>query len=337
MNLKLAVLILLILGTSCTLLAQGPPPPPLNEKEVIRLLKSKQPHQQSSQEIMQRGVDFEITPDIEKTLRKAKAEDAFIEAVKQASPSARAARAASGGGPVVPPEEQRAILALQNELDPERALQLVKEFEQKYPTSSMLTYAYTFGANAYQQKGDYPQVVEYGEKSLKLKSDNLLSLMIVAGMLPEPQFLKGGDAEKATTLARAEGYANQALQLIDQLPKQVNETDENLQKRKAQLAQGPHSALGMVHLERSSMGLAGPDKDELAKAEQEYQTAVSMGERPNAQDYYRLGETRALLQKWDGAIEAFTKAGELGQGTVIKTYADQRIDDIRKKHPEAKR
>jgi tetratricopeptide (TPR) repeat protein len=323
-------LILLFLGTSPMLLAQGPPSPPLREKEVIQMLKSKQTHQQIGEQIMERGVDFEMTPDIEKQLRKAKAEDQFIEVVKQASPSARAARAASSGAASVTAEEARDMQAIRQELDPDRTIQLVNEYVQKYPNSSMLTWAYTFAANAYQQKNDIAHVVEYGEKSLKLKSDNLLSLIILASMLPQPQMLRGGDVDKEKKLTQAENYAKEALQLIDQLPKQPNETDEAYQKRKAQLGREPHAALGMIHLERSSMGLEGLDKDELTKAEQEYQMAVSMGERPNPQDYYRLGETRVMLKEWDAAIEAFSKAGELGQGTVIKTYADKRIEDIQK-------
>ncbi|MGH6629790.1 MAG: hypothetical protein ACREB3_08670, partial [Burkholderiales bacterium] len=143
--------------------------------------------------------------------------------------------------------------------------------------------------------------------------------------------MKGSDIDKEQKLTQAENYANQALQLIDQLPKQPNETDEAVQKRKAELSREPHSALGMIHLQRSSMGLMGPDKDELAKAEQEYQMAVTLGERPSSADYYRLGEARAALNKLDDAIQAFTKAGELGEGSVIKSLADQRIAELNKR------
>ena len=87
----------------------------------------------------------------------------------------------------------------------------------------------------------------------------------------------------------------------------------------------------MIHLQRSTMGLAGPDKDELAKAEEEYQQAVTLGERPNPADYYRLGEARASLGKVDEAIQAFTKAGELGGDSVIKTFSDQRIAELSKR------
>ena len=331
MKAKLAILVLMVFGLLLPLLAQGPPAQPLTEKELIDLLKSKQPQQQSAGVVQQRGVDFELTPEIEKKLRKAKAEDQFIEVVKKAGPSSRASQAAAGGGSVATPEEGRDMQAIQSELDPDRAIQLVKDFETKHPNSSLLTWAYFMGANAYQQKQDLEHTIEYAEKSLKLKSDNLMSLIVMSSILPQPQLMKGSEIDKEQKLTQAENYANQALQLIDQMPKQPNETDEALQKRKAELGREPHSALGMIHLQRSSMSLAGPDKDELAKAEQEYQQAVTLGERPNPADYYRLGETRATLGKIDDAIQAFTKAGELGEGSVVKTYADQRIAELNKR------
>jgi tetratricopeptide (TPR) repeat protein len=333
MNRLLISAIFLVLTTSPLLWAQGPPPPPMNVKEVIALLKSKQSHEQSVKIVMARGVDFELTPEIEKQLRKAKADDPFIQMVKESGPSERLAR---GGAPPIPPEEGRAILAIQDELDPDRKIQLVKEFEEKYPQSRLLTYAYSFAATAYQQKGDAPQIIAYGDKSLKLKSDNLMALIVMASILPQPQMLRGSESEKEKNLAQAETYANEALKLIADLPRKPGESDADLQKRKAQLNTEPHAALGMVHLERSSMGLEGPDKAELAKAEQEFEMATSTSSQPDAQDYYRLGEARSLEGKYDGAIEAFTKAAELGQGTVVKTLAEQRIDEIKKNRPASK-
>ena len=87
----------------------------------------------------------------------------------------------------------------------------------------------------------------------------------------------------------------------------------------------------MVHLELASDALVGPDKDELAKAEQEFKTAVTTTDRPDPRDYYRLGEAYALDGKLDDAIQAFTKASETGQGTMIKTYADRRVEEMKKR------
>ena len=54
---------------------------------------------------------------------------------------------------------------------------------------------------------------------------------------------------KDKKLSEAETYANQALQLIPNLPKQATETDDQVKKRKDALTADLHSALGMVHLQ----------------------------------------------------------------------------------------
>jgi len=202
----------------------------------------------------------------------------------------------------------------------------------------MLSYADMFAASAYQLKGDVEKSIEYGEKSIKLKPDNLMTLIILADLLPTPQAMKGASAtDKDKRLAEAEKNANDALQMIasPQFPMQPNVTDDQLKKRKDALSSDLHSALGMVHLQRSSEGLTGPDKEELGKAEQEYKTATATAEKPNPQDYFRLGEAYSMDGKVDEAIDAFTKASQTGQGGPIQTYADQKIEDLKKRKAAA--
>lgn len=341
MRSKSALLVILVSTASLLLAtrvatAQMPSVLPLTEKEVVDLLKGKVAPDQLIAAVNERGVDFDLTSDIEKKLRKAKATDAGIEAVRNQGPSARAARQAAGASGGVTPEEGQAFQAIKDELDPDRAVQMVQDFETKYPNSTLLTWVCTFAANAYQQKGEIERVVEYGDKSLKLNPDNLLSLIIMSAMLPQPQLLKGSDLDREKRLAQAEEYAKQALQIIDTLAQQPNETPEAHEARKKQLAVEPHSSLGMIHLQRSTMGLEGPDPEELAKAEKEYKLAVALSGRPNPQDYYRLGETLVLENKLDEAIQAFTKASELGEGTILKTFAVQKIAELTKTKEQPK-
>lgn len=326
--------IAMVLMVVLSLVAQGPPAPPLTEKELIDILKSKQQRPQAAAIIEQRGVSFELTPDIEKNLRKAKADDAFIEIVKNQGPATRAARTVASGGAVVTPEEGREMHLIQTELDPDRLIQLATDFEQKHPTSSLLTYINVFAGTAYQQKGDLKQTVAYCRKSLKLKNDNLMALLVVTTLLPQPQLLQGVDPDKQ--LAEAEGDANTALKLIEGLTAGPSETPEQFAGRKNTYVRDMNSALGMIHLQRALQSLEGPDKDELAKAEQAYQTATTVSAEAQPADYYRLGEARERLKKYPEAIEAYTKAGDLGAGTAIKTYADQRIDTIKKVTGQAK-
>ncbi len=331
MRKALALFVGMILVAAGVAFAQVASVGPLTEKEIVTGLKAKNPAG-VAEAVKQRGVDFDLNPQIEKQLRKAKADDALIELIRNSGPTARAKQAQQAGGPApASREEAEAFTAVRSELDPDKAIQLVNDFAQKYPNSTLLSYAYWFEANAYQQKGDVDKTVEYSDKSLQLKPDNLMSLLTLCTIMPPPQYLKSHEIDKEKQLSNAEDYAKKALQLIDQVPRQANETDEQYTKRKANYASGAHASLGMIHLERSQLSLAGPDKDELAKAESEYKLAIETAERPDARDYYRRGETYAMEGKIDEGIEAFSKASDLGQGSLIKTYADQRVAELKKR------
>jgi tetratricopeptide (TPR) repeat protein len=254
----------------------------------------------------------------------------------QGAPGAQAG-SANQAAPVAPPqpapEEAKAYNAIQSELDPGRQLQLVDDFAKKYPTSLYLSDAYFFGAYASQQQGKVPDVIAYGTKSLEANPNNLRSLLTMAAMLPQPQDLAGSDADKEKKLADAEADANKALQLIADL-KQPSLPPDKLAQLKGSLTSQVHGSLGMVHLQRAMGGLTAADPDELAKAEQEYKAAVNTTQ-PNPEDYFRLGEVYTYEKKTDEAIDAFTQASKLGQGTPIQTYADQQVTKLKQAKAQA--
>ncbi len=304
---------------------------PLTEQELIKLLKHNKRHlEKVAAEVQTRGVDFEFTPDIEKKLTKAGAVEKLITYMKQFTPSARAARKENAGGPQVSAEEATAYNKLKAEKDPDTIVKDAEDFAQQFPKSSLLTYVYAIEATAFQQKNDAANVVKYGEKSLELDPKNLVSLLLVSQVLPQPQMLNVGDAEKEKRLSAAADYAQKALKEIDQLPKQSNESDAAYSKRRDQIASGAYASLGMVHLERSRMALEGPDMGELTKAEQNYKDAIAKSDPPNPADYYRLGEVYASENKLDDAIGAFSKAGQLAHGTMIEQLADQQVQTLKK-------
>jgi tetratricopeptide (TPR) repeat protein len=305
---------------------------PLTEKEIIQLIKkNKKQLDKIAPEVQQRGVAFEMTPQIEDELRKAGADDAFVGNIKNYGPTARAAKLTGGGGAVnfSTPEEGKDFRDINDELDPDRKIQLVKDFAQKYPNSGALTYAYFLAQTVYLQKNDFQQVVDYGQKALQLKSDNLNALMMMATILPQPQLLRN-DPDPEKKLNEAEADASKALGMIDQIQKQPSETDEGFQKRKGSYAENVHAALGLIHLSRAAQGLTGFDPGELAKAETEYKAAIAATNDPNPENYFRLGEVYVHEKKTDDAIQAYSKASELGQGTPLKEYADKNIEQLKK-------
>lgn len=303
----------------------------MTEKEVITELKKDGP-EQLSKDLDKRGVGFEMDADVEKRLRKAKATDELIKAITAAGPKERAnaakAAAQASGAVVVAPEESADFKALQTELDPDKAAALAEAFIQKHPNSQVLTYAYAFEANAYEMKGDVEKVVEYARRSVALKKDNVMSLLMLSYAIPTPQYVSKHQADEEKALAEAEGDVNQAIAAIQDLKKQANESDDDFAKRKAAYLAEVHADMGMVHLDRAQLGLMGLDKAELAKAEQEYKLSVTGVDHPDPSAYYRLGEACRLQEKYDDAIAAFTKASELGQGPV-KQYADQQIAKVK--------
>jgi tetratricopeptide (TPR) repeat protein len=232
-------------------------------------------------------------------------------------------------GPQVTPQQIKDAQSIQNELDPDKQMQMVNDFVAKYPDSPFLSDVYFFGAIGAQQKGDVAKVVDFGEKSLKAKNDNMRTLILMASILPMPQVAQGADAEKRLT--EAESYANKVLQMLPQMAKPPTQTDDQFQQLKAGLTAESHAALGMVHLQRATQGLTGPDADELSKAEKEYQTAVSTSPPDAAEDYFRLGEAYKMDNKIDQAIEAFTKASQLSQGTPLQSYAEQSLKAMKEK------
>lgn len=313
--------------------------PPLTEKEVIQLIKkNKKSLEKIVSEITQHGVAFDLTAEIEASLRKAGADDNFIAKVKNQGPTARAGMAVPGsttgaaGGVSASPEEVQEFLLIQNELDPDRQIQMVNDFEQKHPKSPYLSDAYFFAANAYyHQKGDVEQGVLYGEKSLKLMPDNLRSMVYTSAMLVEGNYLKAHENDKEKALARAETLSNHAIEMTATMQKSGNQTDEQLAQMRTSIQAMCYLSLGLVHEERALEGLTGPDPDELTKAKESFNKAISAGNPPDPVAYFRLGETLSMLDKVDDAITAFSKASELWKGTALQAYADKKVTELKKK------
>src|SRR5580692_1610312 len=115
----------------------GPAPEqgPMAEKEVVLALKKKGGADQLLKDVKARGVDFETDAETEKRLRKAKASDEMITAIKAAGPNERAAAiksaAIANGMTVVSKEESADFRALESELDPDKAIALAEAYVQK--------------------------------------------------------------------------------------------------------------------------------------------------------------------------------------------------------------
>ncbi len=316
-------LVPLLAVLTCPLRAQVGPQP-LNEDEVRDLIKQDRTDPDAVFKALDaRGVSFDLDRQIEKKMRKAGADDAMLQAIWKAGPTVKKSKtalltSAIGKSLEASYEEAMGFQTLQNEENPARKLRMVEEFAGRFPQSALLSYVYTHAARACQEQSDAPQALEYGDKSLKLDPDNIYSMLIVA--LVEAQPNQPGDLSQITRrLNSADSYANRSLILIDTINKFPNETDDQFRARKAALASDAHAALGMVEMQRDKMG----------KAIEDFKVAISLSVRPNPQFYFRLGEIYENDGKNTEAIEAFSKAAELAQGSPLGLRAGQRAQKLK--------
>ena len=303
------------------------PSSPLTLDEVSRLIKeSKGKLESVVPTIGARGVDFEVDEKAEKKLRKAGADDALIAEIWKVTPSGKAHIQAILTSPTgvelqAPPVEAMDLQDIQKESSPDRRLQMVDEFEKKFPNSPLLSYADTEAARVHEEKGDYDQAVQYCRKSLKIDPDNTFSLIILALVLPQPNLLKRDPNQAPAMLSEAAADANRALVLLEKLRKRPDETDEQFEVRKGTLSADAHFALGMNEMQQ----------DQFDKAVADYQAAISSSKNPTFQYYYRLGEAYASGGHVSEAIQALQKASDAGRGTPMQKYADDFITELQLK------
>ena len=297
----------------------------LNQDEVYRLIKDGK-HQTDVLEktLREQGVDFDLNPDIEKKMRKAGANDEILQAIWAAGPTVRnfkgAVLTSATGVPLTATyKEAMGYKTLEQAADPDTKIRMAMEFAQTFPNSELLSYVYTQAATAFQQKGDYPNAVKTAKRSLELDANNTYSLLIVATALSEPSMVRNTTDNGEWELIEAGTDAQRALELLPKLPIRSGETPEQFAARKAGIEASAHAALGAVDMQQ--------DKNDEAVAE--FKKAISLSQPPKASLYFRLGEIYSNIGKKQEAIEAFSKAAELGKGTVIETYALRNLKELR--------
>jgi len=296
----------------------------LNQDDVYRLIKQdKEQRDLVVKTLREQGVDFDLNPDIEKKMRKAGADDQILQAVWAAGPTVRNFKGAvlmsATGGPLTSTyKEAMGYKTIEQASDPDTKIRMAMEFAQTFPSSELLSYVFTQAATAFQQKGDFPNAVKTGRKSLLLDADNTYSLLVVATSLSEPSMIRNSSDNGEWELAEAGTDAQRALDLLPKLPNRPGETAEQLAARKAGIESSAHAALGAVAMQR----------DKYNEAIEEFKKAISFSQPPKASLYFRLGEIYSNVGEKQQAIEAFSKAAELGKGTVIETYATRSLKEL---------
>ena len=166
-------------------------------------------------------------------------------------------------------------------------------FLQKYPQSRYRSPVYVALVFEYQQIGQVPKMVEFGEKELALAPNDVSTLAMLGQTLPRR--LPDNPSEAAQALSKAEKYSKQAIEIAPTLPKPAEMTDEQFEKAKNQSLAMAHSGLGLVFVRRGKYAEAIPELEQ----------AVKIDPTPDPVNYYLLGLANKNALHFDDAVAAF--------------------------------
>jgi hypothetical protein len=93
--------------------------------------------------------------------------------------------------------EDRLYQQIRSEQGAAAKLQMLMEFENRFPQSKVLPDVYLIIIDLYRQKYDRLKIIEYGEKTLKLDQHNVTAMMA----LSRNYAIEGKNLDRAVTLA----------------------------------------------------------------------------------------------------------------------------------------
>lgn len=222
--------------------------------------------------------------------------------------------------PPVSAEEDAAYKAFQavSFNDSAKRIETAEAFLVKYPDSRYKSPLYGALTFAYLQIGNTDKMKEYGEKEIAIAPNDVSTLAIMAQTLPRGVRGSASDPANVQTLAKAEQYSKQALEITPTLPKPEGLTDEAFASAKNQTLAMAHSGLGLVYIRR------GKNADAIPELEQ----AVRIDPNPDPVNYYLLGMANKSTSHFDDAVSAFNKCFAMN-GPLQNTCKAQ-ADDAKK-------
>jgi tetratricopeptide (TPR) repeat protein len=228
-------------------------------------------------------------------------------------------QASPATAPKIDPEEEKAYKAFTDASSAQQTdtrIQLGEQFIQKYPQSKYAEQVYARLVQDYLNKQELDKMYDAGDKALTLNPDDVTVLVLVGWVIPHNYNPDDLSAEKR--LNQAEAYEKHALQLIPNLPKPANLTDEQFAKAKDMALSQAHSGLGLVYFRRQ----------DFADSVTELQAGEKIAATPDAADYYVMGIDLQNLKRFSEAADAYQKCAQIPGGLADR--CKQRVDEAKK-------
>jgi tetratricopeptide (TPR) repeat protein len=218
------------------------------------------------------------------------------------------------------PKEVEALQAIQKATAPDDQIKAIENVLTTFADTEYKIMLLQTAMQIAEQKGDLALTTTYAERLLEADPKNVYADVTLASDIAI--HTREFDLDKVEKLAKAEKYANVALENIKTYPKQSSKiTDEQWDKEKKNLAGQAYAALGMIATTRKKYD----------DAVTQFKTALDAVSAPDPNTTFRLGEAYLKAGKFDDAIAQFDKVLSMPESSPqVKQYAQTRKADAAK-------
>jgi len=200
--------------------------------------------------------------------------------------------------------------------DPTKQIQLGEDFTKKYPASRYLSTVYSSLALDYLGSGDSDKMIAAAQDSINLDPDNVDALSLTVWAMARK--VNPQDPGAADEYVKLENYGHHAITLISTVIKPATMDDAQFTAAKNDKLSMCHSGLGLIDFKRGK-----PDE-----AVTELTQAVQLANSPDPVDYFILGHAYDAVNRFEDAMNAFTKCSDEGP---MQARCQAGLDDAKKK------
>jgi tetratricopeptide (TPR) repeat protein len=193
-------------------------------------------------------------------------------------------------------KEIDAIIAVQNATDAKARIAAIDNVLTKFADTEFKPMLLIMGAGTYQQIGDMENMIIWAERALEADPKSFNALLMLGNAYASRT--KEFDLDKEDKLAKAEGYANKAMEVLKTAEKpNAQITDEQWADAKKQMNAQAHEILGTAALVRKKYD----------GAIAEFKAAVDAATPPDPATLVRLASAYTQSGKPDQALPLLEK------------------------------
>ncbi|MGA9940131.1 MAG: hypothetical protein WBP92_17930 [Candidatus Acidiferrales bacterium] len=190
-------------------------------------------------------------------------------------------------------DQDAAYKAFLKEQEPAKRLGLGNDFLRRYPKSSLAERVDVGMMDIYRAQQDWKESYVFADLALALKPDDVDVLTTIGWTIPH--VYSPGDPDADQELAKAETYAQHALDVMAKMPKPPGMSDAQFEAARAKRTFQAHSALGLVYFRR----------EDYDKSANELELATKGNPVQDQTDLFVLGVDLQDLNRFTEAAEVF--------------------------------